>query len=70
VDVVVSDDSAVRRPFLCTVTVDLGPSGHFKTQARAVHPSAALDRAAQRTALLVKRHIGSDFSVQSPAFNS
>ena len=50
VDVVVGRESAARRQFLCTVTVDLGRSGHIKTQARAMHPSAAINRAADRTA--------------------
>ena len=53
VDVVIGRESAARRQFLCTVTVDLGPSGHIKTQARAVHPSAAIDRAADRTRWLI-----------------
>ena len=70
VDVVVTRDSAANRQFLCTVTVDLGASGQVKTQARAVHPSAAIDRAADRTAWLVGRRIGTDFSVKSPAFSS
>ena len=58
VDVVVGRKSTAHRQFLCTVTVDLGRSGHIKTQARAVHPSAAIDRAADRTAWLIGRRIG------------
>ena len=69
VDVVVGRESAARRQFLCTVTVDLGRSGHIKTQARAMHPSAAIDRAADRTAWLIGRRIGRDFSVKSPTFS-
>lgn len=53
VNVAVRRDSAADRPFLCTVIVDLRPSGTVKTQARAVHPSAAIDRAADRTAWLL-----------------
>ena len=52
-----------------TVRVDLGRSGHIKTQARAMHPSAAIDRAADRTAWLIGRRIGRDSSVKSPAFS-
>ena len=58
VDVVVRRDITARRQFVCTVAVDLGPSGQVKTQARATHPSAAIDRAADRTAWLVRRRIG------------
>jgi ribosome-associated translation inhibitor RaiA len=67
VDVVVRGDSAANRQFLCAVTVDLGPSGRVKTQARAAHPNAAIDRAADRTAWLVGRRVGSDFSLKSSA---
>jgi len=70
VDVVVGRKSAAHRQFLCTVTVDLGRSGHVKTQARGTHPSAVIDRAADRTAWLIGRRIGRDFSVKSPAFSS
>jgi ribosomal subunit interface protein len=70
VDVVVKRELGARRQFLCTVTVDLGRSGHVKTQARAMRPSAAIDRAADRTAWLIGRRIGRDFSVKSPAFSS
>lgn len=70
VDVVVGRELGAHRQFLCTVTVDLGRSGHVKTQARARHPSAAIDRAADRTAWLIGRRIGRDFSVKSPAFRS
>jgi len=70
VDVVVGRKSAADRQFLCSVTVDLGGAGHIKTQARAMHPSAAIDRAADRTAWLIGRRIGQDFTVKSPAFSS
>ena len=70
VDVRVGQEVAARRQFLCTVTVDLGNSGHIKTQARAMHPGAAIDRAADRTAWLIGRRIGREFSVKSPAFSS
>jgi len=70
VDVVVGRACATRGQFLCTVTVDLGGSRHIKTQARAMHPGAAIDRAADRTAWLIGRRIGRDCSVKSPAFSS
>jgi hypothetical protein len=70
VDVVVRRDVMARRPFVCTVAVDLGSSGHVKTQARAMHPGAAVDRAAARTAWLVGRRIGRDFSLKASAFSS
>ena len=58
VDVVIRSGSAANRSFLCRVVVDLGSSGRIKTQARAVHPTAAIDRAADRTAWLVSRRAG------------
>jgi len=70
VDVVIRRDSASARSFLCTVCVDLGSSGRIKTQARAAGPSAAIDRAADRTAWLVRRRAAQDFSLKSPAFSS
>jgi ribosome-associated translation inhibitor RaiA len=70
VDVVIRCDSASRRSFICAAVVDLGSSGRIKTQARAAHPSAAIDRAADRTARLVRRRLGEGFSLKSPAFSS
>ena len=70
VDVVIRRESAANRSFLCRVVVDLGTSGRIKTQARAVHPTAAIDRAADRTAWLVSRRAGQDFSLKSPGFSS
>jgi ribosome-associated translation inhibitor RaiA len=70
VNVLVGRPSPLDRQFICTVTVDLGASGHVKTQARALHPHAAIDRAADRTAWLVGRRVRSDFSLKSPAFSS
>jgi len=70
VHVVVGRELTVGRQFLCTVTVDLGASGRIKTQARAMHPSAAIDRAADRTAWLIGRRIRQDFTVKSVAFSS
>jgi ribosome-associated translation inhibitor RaiA len=70
VDIVVKRDVAARRQFLCTVAVDLHGLDRVKTQARAVHPTAAIDRAADRTAWLVGRRIGRDFTLKSPAFSS
>jgi ribosome-associated translation inhibitor RaiA len=70
VDVVIRRDVARNRSFLCTVVVDLGSSVRIKTQARAAHPSAAIDRAADRAAWLVRRRAGQDFSVKSPTFSS
>jgi ribosome-associated translation inhibitor RaiA len=70
VDVVIRRDSAPNRSFVCTIVIDLDSSGRIKTQARGAHPSAAIDRAADRTAWLVRRHAGQDFSLKSPAFSS
>lgn len=57
VDVGVGRDLAVQRQFLCTVAVDLGHSGRIRTRARARHPSAAIDMAADRTARLIGRRM-------------
>ena len=70
VDVVVGRELTASRQFLCTVIIDLGRSGHIKTQARAMHPSAAIDRAADRTAWLIGRRVEQDVTVKSPAFSS
>jgi ribosome-associated translation inhibitor RaiA len=70
VDVVIGRELTARRQFLCTVTVDLGRAGRIKTQARARYPSAAIDRAADRIALLIGRRIEREISMKSPAFSS
>lgn len=57
VDVAVGRDLTARRPFLCTVAAELGPSGRIRTRARATHPSAAIDMAADRTARLIGRRL-------------
>jgi ribosome-associated translation inhibitor RaiA len=70
VDVVVGREAAAGGRLVCIVAVDLGRSGHVKTQARSRRPSAAIDRAADRTAWLIGRRIRRDFSVKSSAFSS
>jgi ribosome-associated translation inhibitor RaiA len=70
VDVAVKRDSAATRQFLCTVAIDLRGDGPVKTQARAAHPTAAIDRAADRAAWLVGRRIGRHVSLKSPTFTS
>jgi ribosome-associated translation inhibitor RaiA len=69
VDVVIRRESAPNGSFFCKVVVDLGASGHIKTQARAVHPTAAIDRAAGRTAWLVGRRAGQGSSLKPPGFS-
>jgi ribosome-associated translation inhibitor RaiA len=70
VNVSVGRSAASDSQFVCTLTVDLARSGQVKTQARAAHPHAAIDRAADRIASLVGRRVGSDFSLKSPAYSS
>jgi hypothetical protein len=73
IDIAVRRDPAVHRPFLCTVAIDLGASGRVKTQARAVHPSGAIDRAAERAAWLLDRRTAGTkvpFSMKSVPFSS
>jgi len=65
VDVVVRRDPASALPFVCAVVIDLDGSGRIKTQARAAHPNAAIDRAADRAAWLVNRRVERDFTVKS-----
>ncbi len=60
VNVAVRRDAAANSPFLCAVTVDLAHLGTVKTQARAAHPAAAIDRAAERTARLLAGSLISD----------
>jgi hypothetical protein len=66
VDVVVGRECGAASSFLCTVTVDLGRSGHVKDASPGDAPSAAIDRAADRTAWLIGRRIGRGFSVKLP----
>jgi hypothetical protein len=70
VDVVISQDSAAGRQARCSVVVDLGAAGRVKTQARAAHPSAAIDRAADRAGWLVRRRIRQDFTLKAAGFSS
>ena len=65
VDVAVRRDVVSRGPFLCVVAVDLGRAGYIRTQARAMHPTAAIDRAADRTASLIGRRFGRGTRVKS-----
>jgi ribosomal subunit interface protein len=44
-----------RAQFQCAVTIDLGPSGYVTIRARGRHATAAIDRAAERTASLLDR---------------
>jgi len=69
-DIVIQRDSVPTRSFLCTVVVELGSRGRIKTQARADHPSAAIDRAADRTAWLVRRRALQNLSLKVPSFSS
>lgn len=69
-NVAIERDSAANLRFLCTVVLDLGASGHLKTQARAAHPNAAIDRAADRAAWLVRRRVASHFSLKPAGFIS
>jgi ribosome-associated translation inhibitor RaiA len=39
----------------CTVRVDLSPAGHVRTQGRALHATAAIDRVADRVAWQLRR---------------
>ena len=64
VDVAISRDVTARGPFLCTVAVDLGRCGFVKTRARALHPSAAIDRAADRAGWLIGRRLGRELRVK------
>lgn len=41
--------------FQCAATIDLGPSGYVKIRARGRHATAAIDRAAERTASFLDR---------------
>jgi ribosome-associated translation inhibitor RaiA len=64
IEVTVREDARANRRFLCTATVELGHAGEVKAQARAAHPSAAIERAADRIAALIKRRLGDDFSMK------
>lgn len=70
VDVMVRRDIVASGQVRCTVAVDLGQCGRVKTQARATHPGAAIDRAADRAAWLIGRRVGRDYSAKAAAFTS
>jgi ribosome-associated translation inhibitor RaiA len=53
VDIALRRIAGARGGVLCQVHIDLGTSGRVKTQARGAHPSAAIDRAADRAASLL-----------------
>jgi hypothetical protein len=62
VNVALAEDPAVSGQCQCTVIVELLEAGQVKTQARAVHAIAAIDRAVERTAWLCRRRTRPDFS--------
>jgi ribosome-associated translation inhibitor RaiA len=70
VDVAIRRDPANTPQFLCIVFVDLADAGALKTLARAAHPTAAIDRAADRAAWLVGRRLGRDVTLKTRAFSS
>jgi ribosome-associated translation inhibitor RaiA len=70
VDVAIRREPAAERTVVCAVVVDLGASGRIKTQARAAHPSAAIDRAADRAGWLVGRRIAENFTLKPAGFSS
>src|SRR3954468_22963012 len=57
VDVTLTRVTGANPRFQCAVVVDLGVCGRIKTQARAPHPTAAIDRAAERAAWLLDRRM-------------
>jgi ribosome-associated translation inhibitor RaiA len=69
VDVAVERDPSARGYFVCTVVVELRDAGQVKARARAGQATAAIDRAAERTAWLVGRRVRQDFRTKSPALN-
>jgi ribosome-associated translation inhibitor RaiA len=60
VTVAIRRGAAADRRFLCTVAVVLRSSATVKALVRAVHPSAAIDRAADRIAWLLDRRTSTD----------
>jgi hypothetical protein len=70
VDITLKRVAEVNPRVQCAVVVDLGASGRVKTQARAPHPTAAIDRAAERVAwLLDRRTRATAFIVKSSRFS-
>jgi ribosome-associated translation inhibitor RaiA len=70
VEVRLTLEPLARARCLCAVTVDLRGMDRLETRARAVHAVAAIDRAADRAARLVRRRIAQDFSLKPPGFSS
>jgi ribosome-associated translation inhibitor RaiA len=57
VHVAIRRDASANGSFGCTVTIGLTTSETVKTQARAAHPAAEIDRAAERMASLLERRV-------------
>lgn len=55
IHVAVRRDENDRDGVMCTVLIDLQPSGRVKTQARGAHPTAAIDKASDRAGRLLGR---------------
>ena len=55
VNVTLGHNPGNRGRFLCVVTVDLSSGEQIKIRSYGSHPNAAIDRAADRTALRLRR---------------
>jgi ribosomal subunit interface protein len=70
-DVLVRREATGHPRFVCTMSLDLGPAGRVKTQARGRHPEAAIDRAAERAAWLLDRRVRTAaFQAETASFTS
>ena len=62
VNVTLEHNRGNRGRFLCVVAIDLGPGERIKIRAHGAHPTAAIDRAADRTLLRLNRRSSQDVS--------
>ncbi|HET9316947.1 MAG TPA: HPF/RaiA family ribosome-associated protein [Vicinamibacteria bacterium] len=57
-DVHLSEREASKGPFVCTVALEIKPSGRVRIRATGKRPYVAIERAAERLSRGVTRHLG------------
>lgn len=60
IDVRLSERQTAREPYVCTVVLEMRPSGQVRVRATGDRPYLAIDRAAERLSSGVERELGAD----------
>jgi ribosomal subunit interface protein len=58
IDVRLSERRTAREPYVCTVVLEMKPSGRVRARATGDRPYLAIDRAAERLSSGVERELG------------